>query len=467
MGQPEPPIFPRGLALLVAGALFMEILDATVIATAIPAMAESFGAAPVDLNVAISAYLVTLAVLIPVSGWVAERFGVRRVFLAAIVVFTLASLGCAASTSLPMLVAMRIGQGVGGAMMVPVGRLAVLRTTGKGELVKAIAYLTWPALVAPVLAPAIGGAIVTYTSWRWIFVLNLPLGVIGFVFALRLVPPGRGGTARRLDWLGLAATALGIGAVLVALESIRVSGTPWARVGVEIAAGVALLVAAVWHLRRVEHPLLDLDVLRIPSFRSTALYGSIYRAVITAVPFLLPLMFQLWFGWTPLAAGLMVMALFAGNIAIKPTTTPLMRRFGIRGVLLWVGVATVACFGVLALLVPATPLVLIALTLCLSGALRSIGFTGYNSLAFADVGSGELTDANTLHATAQELFSGVGIAVGAIALTVSAGVVADLGWTAGREYSMAFAALGVVMLVIVWGAWRLPRDAGAAVTGWR
>ena len=227
------------------------------------------------------------------------------------------------------------------------------------------------------------------------------------------------------------------------------------------------MAAAVRHLRRAEHPLLDLDVLRIPSFRSTALYGSIYRAVITAVPFLLPLMFQLWFGWTPLAAGLMVMALFAGNIAIKPTTTPLMRRFGIRGVLLWVGVATVVCFGVLALLAPATPLVLIALALFVSGALRSIGFTGYNSLAFADVGSSELTDANTLHATAQELFSGVGIAVGAIALTVSAGIVADLGWTPGREYSLAFAVLGVIMLAIVWGAWRLPRDAGAAVTGAR
>ena len=185
--QPSGPSFPRGMALLVAGAFFMEILDATIIAPAIPRIADSFGVAAVDVNVAISAYMVTVAVLIPATGWMADRFGIRRVFITAIAVFTIASIGCAASVSLPMLVGMRVLQGIGGAMMVPVGRLAVLRYSDKSDLVRAIALLTWPALAAPVIAPALGGAIATFGSWRWIFLINIPIGIIGFLLALKLV----------------------------------------------------------------------------------------------------------------------------------------------------------------------------------------------------------------------------------------------------------------------------------------
>ncbi len=205
--EPDPPSpsFPRGMALLVAGAFFMEILDATIITPAIPAIAASFGVAAVDVNVAISAYLVTVAVLIPASGWMADRFGIRPVFIAAIAVFTLASVGCALSVSLPMLVAMRVLQGLGGAMMVPVGRLAVLRYSAKSDLVRAIALLTWPALAAPVVAPVLGGAIATVGSWRWIFFVNIPIGIIGFLFALRLIRGGRAASVRRFDWRGLAA----------------------------------------------------------------------------------------------------------------------------------------------------------------------------------------------------------------------------------------------------------------------
>ena len=215
------------MALLVAGAFFMEILDATIITPAIPLIASSFGIDAVDVNVAISAYLVTVAVLIPASGWMADRFGARRVFIAAIAVFTLASVGCAASVSLPMLVAMRVLQGVGGAMMVPVGRLAVLRFSGKGDLVRAIALLTWPALAAPVVAPVLGGAIATVGSWRWIFIVNIPIGIAGFLLALRLIRGRPASAVRRLDWRGLTALGAGIAAALIALESIRVAGTDW------------------------------------------------------------------------------------------------------------------------------------------------------------------------------------------------------------------------------------------------
>lgn len=441
------------MALLVAGALFMEILDATILAPAIPLIASSFGVEAVDVNLAISAYLVAVAVLIPATGWLADRFGVRRVFLAAIVVFTLASVGCAVSTSLPMLVAMRVVQGVGGAMMVPVGRLAVLRNSAKSDLVRAIALLTWPALAAPVVAPVLGGAIATVGSWRWIFLINIPLGVIGFLLALKLVRGGPVPSARTLDWAGMLLVGGGIAAGLIALESIRVSGTDWLLVGACGTAAIVLLASALWHLLRTPAPLIHLSVLRVRTLRITVAAGSLYRMVITAVPFLLPLMFVLEFGWTPLQAGLVVAALFIGNLTIKPVTTPLMRRFGIRTVLIANGVASVGCFGALALVEPGVPVAVIAAVLYLSGALRSIGFTAYNSLAFADVDGDELTHANTLNASVQELAAGLGIAFAALLVSLLA------------SYPVTFLVLGGVLAVTLIESVRLPRAAGRHVTG--
>ncbi len=455
--EPDPPSpsFPRGMALLVAGAFFMEILDATIIIPAIPAIAASFGVAAVDVNVAISAYLVTVAVLIPASGWMADRFGIRPVFIVAIAVFTLSSVGCALSVSLPMLVAMRVLQGLGGAMMVPVGRLAVLRYSPKSDLVRAIALLTWPALAAPVVAPVLGGAIATVGSWRWIFFVNIPIGIIGFLFALRLIQGGRAASVRRFDWRGQLLLGGGITAALVALEHIRVSGTDWTFVGSGVLVALACLAVAVWHLRRTASPLVQLTVLRVRTLRITVSGGSLYRLVITAVPFLLPLLFQLEFGWSPFTAGLMVAALFVGNLTIKPVTTPLMRRFGIKRVLLVNAVVSVAWFGLLATLRPEMPVVLIVAILYVSGALRSIGFTAYNSLAFADVDGDDLTHANTLNATVQELAAGLGIAIAALLVTV-------LG-----SYMWAFAALGMLLAVTLVETLRLPGDAGAHVSSGR
>lgn len=441
------------MALLVAGALFMEILDATILAPAIPLIASSFGVEAVDVNLAISAYLVTVAVLIPATGWLADRFAVRRVFLAAIVVFTLASVGCAVSTSLPMLVGMRVVQGIGGAMMVPVGRLAVLRNSAKSDLVRAIALLTWPSLAAPVVAPVLGGAIATVGSWRWIFLINIPLGVIGFLLALKLVRGGPVPSARTLDWAGMLLLGGGIAAGLIALESIRVSGTDWLLVGACGAAAIMLLASALWHLLRTPAPLIALPVLRVRTLRITVAAGSLYRMVITAVPFLLPLMFVIEFGWTPLQAGLVVAALFIGNLTIKPVTTPLMRRFGIRTVLIANGVASVGCFGALALVQPGVPVAVIVAVLYLSGALRSIGFTAYNSLAFADVDGDDLTHANTLNASVQELAAGLGIAFAALLVSLLA------------SYPVTFLVLGAVLAVTLIESVRLPRAAGRHVTG--
>lgn len=461
------PSYPRGVALLVAGAFFMEILDATIIGPAIPRIAESFGVDPVDVNIAISAYLVTVAVLIPASGWMADRFGARRVFPAAIAVFTIASIGCAASTSLPMLVAMRVLQGVGGAMMVPVGRLAVLRSTDKTDLVRVIALLTWPALVAPVISPAVGGAIATFWSWRWIFIVNIPIGILGLVLSLKLIRGGPRSGNPPLDWLGLTALGGGIAAGLIGLEGIRVSGTDWPHVAIGVAAAMILLVVAAAHLVRARHPLVQLRVLRTQTLRITVTAGALYRLVITAVPFLLPLQFQLVFGWSPLSAGLVTAALFLGNIAIKPATTTLMRRFGIRRLLLANALVSAGWFVVLALVTPGTPVPVIVAILFVSGVLRSIGFTAYNSLAFADVDSAHLSHANTLNAAVQELAAGIGIAVAALLLGVMTPLVGVADGGLGAAYSWTYLALGALMILTAAETLRLPPDAGAAVTGTR
>src|SRR5664279_3544214 len=417
----------RGLALLVAGAFFMEILDGTVIAPAAPAIAADLGVAAVDINVAITAYLLTLAVLIPISGWMADRFGARRVFMAAIAIFTLASAGCALATSLPMLTSTRILQGVGGAMMVPVGRLVVLRTTAKAELIKAIAFLTWPALIAPVIAPAVGGVLSTYASWRWIFVINLPLGIAGLFLATRLVPDVRAEGKPRLDWRGFALTAFGISALLVGMENIGMGPSNWSVVATGLALAAVFLSTAVVYLLRASRPLLDLRILRIASFRVTAGGGSLYRLVISAIPFLLPLFFQEGFGWSSAQAGVVIMALLQAS----------------------------------------TPLLVILAALALSGIFRSIGFSAYNSVAFADVEPARMTQANTLLSTVQELAAGLGVAVGALLLRLGDPVAAALGLPAGADapFRVAFVLLALLMLVPGVEALLMPRSIGSGVTG--
>lgn len=454
----------RGLALLVAGAFFMENLDGTIIATAAPRMAQSFHVQSVDLNVTITVYLVTLAVFIPVSGWVADRFGARTVFAAAVAVFTAASGLCATSTSLGELTAMRVLQGVGGAMMVPVGRLVVLRSTGKSDLITAIAYLTWPALAAPLVAPVLGGVLCTYASWRWIFVVNLPLGVIAFFVTLRKVPQARPTGSGPLDWRGFVWGGVGLGTLLFGAEAVSAGNVNWARAGAAIAAGVLLLGSAVRHLRRTAHPLVSLRVLRIPTFRVANVGGSLFRMAIGAVPFLLPLLFQDGFGWSPIRSGVLVIAVFAGNIGIKPLTSPLLRWFGFKQVLigsaLLGGVSIAAC----ALLRSGTALPVILSVLFVSGVARSVAFTAYNTIAFADVEPAELNSANTLWATVNQLAMGVGVALAAVALRVGTPVshlFPDRSATA--PFTVAFLALAALAFVSIAESVALPAGAGSSL----
>ena len=475
MSKPAPPAgttaeqwSPR-LALLVAATFFMEFLDGTVLTTAIPSIAADFTVPSADVSITMTAYLLTVAMGIPLSGWLAERLGARRVFCVAIATFTVASLLCALSQDLTMLTLSRVLQGAGGAMMVPVGTLVVLRGTAKKDLLRATAYLVWPGLLAPVLAPLVGGALTTFLSWHWIFLINLPLGLAAFLAALRLVPGTAGDRTRRLDWPGLALTTLGVGSVVVGLELAggREAG---GLAAVSITAGLLLLVTAVWWMRRARSPLFDLGVFSARTFRATATGGFIYRLTISAVPFLLPLMFQNGFGWDPLRAGVLVAAVFVGNIGIKPATTPLIRCFGFKPVLVFASLASAATFALCAQLDAGTPEPLIFALLVASGAFRSIGFSAYASVQYADVVPAQLPSANAVSATLVQLATAAGIAIGALLIRMYEaggpllGGAGASGGDAVAPYRAAFLALAVVMLLSTLDSLMLPRHAGAEVS---
>jgi len=459
----------RGLspaALLVAGAFFMEFLDGTVIATALPDMAKSFGVQAVDLNIGISAYLITLAVLIPASGWIADRFGARKVFAVALAIFTLASVLCGLSTTVDQFVAMRVLQGMGGALMVPVGRLAVLRTTPKHQLITAIATLTWPALVAPIIGPPLGGFITSYADWRWIFFINVPLGMLAIILALRIIPDLHDDARRPFDTPGFIATTIAMVSLVYAMESMGAQHPEGLLTVGLLALGVVTLIYALRHFQRSEWPMIRLDALQVPTFRVTMYGGSLFRASISAVPFLLPLMFQVGFGMDAFHSGLLVLAVFVGNLTIKPATTPLIRRLGFRKLLLINGALNVLSLLACAIITPQTPVWLIMLILYLGGVFRSIQFTAVSTLAFADVPSAQMSYANTLFSTATQLAVGLGITLGAIGIRIGEKLGSVLGITdvPGISFRLAFVAIALICLVGMVDTLRLTKDAGSAVS---
>lgn len=459
----------RGLspaALLVAGAFFMEFIDGTVIATALPDMAKSFGVEAVDLNIGISAYLITLAVLIPASGWIADRFGARKVFSLALAIFTLASVLCGLSTSHESFVAMRILQGVGGALMVPVGRLAVLRTTPKHQLITAIATLTWPALVAPIIGPPLGGFITSYANWRWIFFINVPLGLLAIVLALRFIPDIHDDERRPFDIPGFIATSVAMVSLVYAMELLGAQQPQgWLTAGL-LTLGVVTFLFALRHFRHAAWPMIRLDALQVPTFRVTMYGGSLFRASISAVPFLLPLMFQVGFGMNAFHAGSLVLAVFVGNLTIKPATTPLIRWLGFKKLLLINGALNVLALLACALITPQTPVWVILLVLYLGGVFRSIQFTGVSTLAFADVPASQMSYANTLFSTATQLAVGLGISLAAIGIRMGDEVSKwlALSHVPGISFRLAFVVIAIICLIGMVDTLRLTRDAGCAVS---
>ncbi|HHL6973299.1 TPA: MFS transporter [Klebsiella pneumoniae] len=453
-------------ALLVAGAFFMEFLDGTVIATALPDMARDFGVTAVELNIGISAYLITLAVLIPASGWIADRFGARAIFTLALAIFTLASVFCGLSTEVHIFVAMRILQGVGGALMVPVGRLAVLRTTPKHQLIKAIATLTWPALVAPIIGPPLGGFITRYASWHWIFFINVPLGLAAIILSLRIIPDIRETERRSFDLSGFITTSVAMVSLVTAMERLG-DRQPQIWPTLALAAlGFGCLLYSIRHFRRAAAPMVRLDALQVPTFRVTMYGGSLFRASISAVPFLLPLLFQVGFGMDPFHSGLLVLAVFVGNLTIKPATTPLIRWLGFRRLLLINGALNVCSLLACALLTPQTPVWAIMLILYLGGVFRSIQFTGVSTLAFADVPAAQMSDANTLFSTASQLAVGLGITLEAIGIRLGEQVGDWLHLTElpGISFRLSFVFIALICLVGMIDSLHLAKTAGSSVS---
>ncbi|EPY6898723.1 MFS transporter [Klebsiella pneumoniae] len=453
-------------ALLVAGAFFMEFLDGTVIATALPDMARDFGVTAVELNIGISAYLITLAVLIPASGWIADRFGARAIFTLALAIFTLASVFCGLSTEVHIFVAMRILQGVGGALMVPVGRLAVLRTTPKHQLIKAIATLTWPALVAPIIGPPLGGFVTRYASWHWIFFINVPLGLAAIILSLRIIPDIRETERRSFDLSGFITTSVAMVSLVTAMERLG-DRQPQIWPTLALAAlGFGCLLYSIRHFRRAAAPMVRLDALQVPTFRVTMYGGSLFRASISAVPFLLPLLFQVGFGMDPFHSGLLVLAVFVGNLTIKPATTPLIRWLGFRRLLLINGALNVCSLLACALLTPQTPVWAIMLILYLGGVFRSIQFTGVSTLAFADVPAAQMSDANTLFSTASQLAVGLGITLGAIGIRLGEQVGDWLHLTElpGISFRLSFVFIALICLVGMIDSLHLAKTAGSSVS---
>ena len=404
---------------LVAATFFMENLDGTIIATSLPSMAKDFGSSEIDVASGMTSYLLTLAVLIPVSGWFSDRFGARRIFTLAIAIFTAASILCGLSDSLSMFIFARVLQGVGGALMVPVGRAVVLRGTPKEGVIRAVALITWPGLIAPVVGPAIGGFITTYASWHWIFFINVPLGLIGIFMSLSLLERGQEAQQKPFDYFGFISGGLALATFIYSLElSHHLEKNLWILlITLSVCAISAYL--AYRHLRACEHPLVDLKLLDIPSFAVSIQAGIIFRATLAAVPFLMPLLFQLAFGMDPFTAGLMVLSIFIGNLVMKTVTSPILHRFGFKRVMIINGILSVLSIIACAFISPNMALPIILLILFLNGIFRSMQFTSITTIGFAGLLGKQISSASAITSTSMQLANALGVALASLGLVLA------------------------------------------------
>lgn len=450
----------RSIPLVVAAGLFMEHLDSTVIATALPAMASDLGLPAVRLNLAITTYLVAMAVFIPASGWVADRFGARRVFVTAMGLFVSGSLLCGAAPSLPVLILGRLLQGLGGAMMTPVGRLVMLRSVPRDQIINAMAWLTVPALIGPVLGPPLGGLLTTVASWRWIFWINLPIGLLGMALALRLLPKIREEEVPPFDGLGFVTSGVGLTALVFAFETVGRDVVPPVAVLGALALGLILSALYVRHARRTERPLIDLTLLRIPTFRAAVLGGSLFRVGVGALPFLLPLQLQLGFGRSPLESGLTTFVAAVGAIAMKLTAKPIIARFGFRATLTADALVAGLFIAVLGLVGPSTPLAILMGLLLVGGFFRSLEFTAINVVAFCDVSEAEMSRATAFSSMMQQLSLSGGVAFGALTLHLLG---AGETHPAAGAFSLALGLVGLISCLSALSFARLAPDAGRAM----
>ncbi|PZQ79654.1 MAG: MFS transporter [Ancylobacter novellus] len=452
----------RLVPLIVACALFMEQLDSTVIATSLPAIAADLHEDPISLKLALTSYLLSLAVFIPASGWFADRFGSRTVFRAAIVIFTLGSLLCGLATSLPDFVIYRIIQGMGGAMMVPVGRLVILRTVPKEDLVSALAWLTVPALLGPVIGPPLGGFITTYFDWRYIFFLNIPIGLIGVLLATRFIPDIREDDLPPFDLHGMLLSAVGLAGLVFGFALLGQHAVQAWIALVVIAVGAVSMSFYVRHARHTDRPILDLALLKVPTFFAGVVGASLFRVGIGALPFLLPLMLQLGFGLSPFASGMITFASAAGAMTMKFTAAPIIRAFGFRRVLVVNCVIASAMIGVIAFFRPDMSHLVLIIALLFGGFFRSLQFTSTNALSYADISNEQMSRATSFASVAQQVSISTGVAVAALVLDTLRSVRGD-GTIHLFDFSVAFTVVGLIAVCSVFFFLRLPKDAGAAL----
>ncbi|GGC15645.1 MFS transporter [Novosphingobium endophyticum] len=455
-----PPKRMRAIALLAASAMFMESLDGTIVAIALPAMAGHFRVDAADMHVGITSYLIALAVLLPLSNWAAEQWGPRRVFVTAVGLFTLASIACAASQTLLAFAIARLFQGSAAAMMTPVGRLVVLRHTEKSGLINAVALLTWPALLAPAVAPPLGGLIVEHLSWQWIFFLNLPLGFFGIIAALRVLPPRWPSSGQsRPDWTGLVLWAITAAMLIGGIESAKRTSPPV--IVIALSAGLVAALLCWRHFHAWPRPLLDIKLIgRHRSFGAAVREGTVFRASILATPFLLPLYFHVGLGKSISETGLLIMIGMAGNIGIKAVTSPILRRVGFQRILVGNGLLLGAGFAAFMLTGPDTPFVVLAAMLLFNGLSRSMQFTTLNTLAFADVAPDEMPHANTLLSTTLQISGAIGVAVGALALQIGSRF---HGEETPAAFHLCFAAIAVMSFAAAISCMRLDTTIGSGL----
>jgi EmrB/QacA subfamily drug resistance transporter len=451
---------------IIGASLLMQTLNATVLANALPKMAQSFGEDPVRLNTAITVYLLATGVFLPISGWAADRFGAKKVFLSAIVGYAGACVACGFAQNLAQLLLARVCEGAAGALMVPVGRLVLLRSTPKHDLVRAMSVLTMPAMLGPVLGPPIGGFIVTYGSWRWIFFLNLPVALVGVLLVTRFIPNVQGQEVRRLDWTGLLLTGLGMAGVVYGFENLGHAATPVWVVVTMMGGGAACLAAYVWHSRRVENAILDLNLLRIRTFNASVVGGGFMRMGIGASPFLLALLLQVAFGLSALQAGMMTFASAAAALVMKTCAPPILARFGFKRTLCVNAVIVAATFMAYGLFNSATPQWAIYAVLLTGGFFRSLQFVSLNGVAFADIDQGRMSAASTMSTIGQQLAQSFGIGLAALMLRLIMAH-AHTGRLSAAIIGPAFVAIGFVALISMAFFIALPADAGAGMHGLR
>jgi EmrB/QacA subfamily drug resistance transporter len=453
----------RLLPLIVASALFIENMESTAISTSLPEIAADLGVEAVVLKLALTAYMLALAVFIPISGWVSDRFGSQRTFMAAIAVFMCGSIACAASHTLGGLITARFMQGIGGAMMVPVGRLVLLRSIEKSQLVRALSWLTVPALLGPMLGPVVGGFITTYSHWRYIFLVNLPIGALGIWFAWRHIPQLYGPVGR-LDWVGFFLSSMGLAATMFGLSMLgrQMAGTALL-LGVSV-VGVSLLVMYVLHAKRHPHPLINLELFRVPTYRIGVLGGALFRIGVGATPLLLPLMLQLGFGYDPLESGLITFAGAAGAMFMKTIAAWILKRFGFRRVLVFNAVVASLFLVPLGLFRADTPYVMMVGVLLIGGCFRSLQFTSLNAIIYADIDQARMSQASSLAAMVQQIALATGVTIGGYALSLAS---IATGQPVGDSinFTLAFATIALISLGSVFSLRRLAPDAGAEMSG--